>query len=506
MTTIAPTPLGDVFRQRWGMPAGRQSIDRRYTPFKGPQHAFDDATEYEVLFGGAKGPGKSHALLYKPLRWVHLALYKVLFLRIDFPSLVENMDRAHALFPTFGAVWNERDKRYTFPSGARYEFGYAETLKDIRRYQGREPSTLAYDEVGQLADENVWTTLLAELRSPDPTIMRQAMASANPGGAGEPWLVKRFVKTCGEDGSRIYVDPLEPEMTRRFIPSRVTDNPIYANDAKYMATLRSLPMRKRMQLLEGKWGIGEGRGLDELDERRHIVRAFEIPEHWTVWGAFDWGYGHPFAFGWFAQNEDGTVWLIDSIHGHHMLPWEQAAKIQERAPERARALVHAGHDAWNEVKARGETTPTIAKTFEGYGIILKKANISRVTGLNNVREYIKWRGPEGAVWIPRFFIMDTPGNRRTFDVLESMMTDPDDPEDVLKRNADSDTGDGGDDPYDMVRYGLAARPAKTRKPADPDSDEITPAMFAAEAERQRRIDWRKKQKKQRPVDPNFGEF
>lgn len=496
--------LGAAFRERWGVSV--PSLDRQYTPFLGPQAAFDTATEYEILFGGAKGPGKSHAALYKPLRHVHLPRFKALFLRVDFPSLVENMDRAHRLFPRFGAVWNERDKRYTFPSGAIYEFGYAETLKDIRRYQGREPSMLVYDEIGQLALESVWTSLLAELRSPDPDIPRQALATANPGGAGEPWLMTRFVKPCGEDGSRVYVDPSESTLTRRFIPARVTDNPIYANDAKYMATLRSLPMRRRQQLLEGRWGIGEGRGLDELDERRHIVPAFDIPDHWTVWGAFDWGYGHPFAFGWFAQNEDGTVYLIDSVHGHHMLPWEQAAKIQERAPERARSVVYAGHDCWNEVKARGETTPTIAKTFEGYGILLRRANISRVTGLNNVREYIKWRGPDGAVWVPRFFIMDTPGNRRTFDVLESMMTDPDDPEDVLKRDADSDSGDGGDDPYDMVRYGLAAHPAKTRKPAEPDSDEITPSMRHAEAERQQRIDWRKKKRRETPVDPHFGGY
>jgi len=497
--------LGAAYRQRWGL-TQRQPINRHYEPFPGPQHAFDEATEYEVLFGGAKGPGKSHAALYKPLRHVHLERFKVLFLRVDFPSLVENMDRAHRLFPAFGAVWNERDKRYTFPSGAVYEFGYAETLKDIRRYQGREPSMLVYDEIGQLADENVWTTLLAELRSPDPDIPRQAFATANPGGAGEPWLIRRFVKPCGSDGSRIYTDPTEPTLTRRFIPARVTDNPIYRNDAKYMATLRALPMRKRQQLLEGQWGVGAGRGLEELDERRHIIPAFDIPSHWTVWGAFDWGYAHPFAFGWFAQDEDGTVYLIDSIHGHRMLPWEQAAKIQERAPERARAVVYAGHDCWNEVKARGETTRTIADTFKDYGILLRKANISRVTGLNNMREYIKWQGPEGTTWRPRFFLFDTPGNRRTFETLESMVTDPDDPEDVLKHDADGDSGEGGDDPYDMTRYGLAAKPAKTRQPKqEHDSSEITPDMWAAEAERQNRLKYRKEKRRERPLS-EFGEF
>ena len=462
--------LGDAYRERFSDDASLRPIDRGYTPFDGPQHVFDAAAEDEVLFGGAKGPGKSHGALYKPLRHVHLPLFKALFLRVDFPSLRENMDRAHRIFPRLGAVWNEQDKRYTFPSGATYEFGYAETMKDIRRYQGREPSHLVYDEIGQLADENVWTTMLAELRSPDPTIQTQAYATANPGGPGEPWLIKRFVKPCGEDGARIFVDPQERMMTRRFIPARVTDNPIYANDLKYMATLRALPMRRRQQLLEGKWGVGSGRGLDELTERVHIIPSFDVPDHWKVWAAYDWGYGHPFALGWFCQDEDGTVYLIDSVHGHKMLPWEQAERIRSVAPPRARSVVYAGHDCWNKKRAMGENTPTIAETFLEHKILLTRANIDRVQGLNNMREYIKWQGPEGAAWRPRFFIMDTPGNRTVFDTLESMMTDPEFVEDVKKRDADSDTGEGGDDDYDMVRYGLAARPAKTRalaKAVDP---------------------------------------
>lgn len=501
------TPLAEANRQAWeraGVSHGAP-IDRKYTPFPGPQTTFDGAGENEILYGGAKGPGKSFALLYKPLKFIHRALCKVLFLRVDFPSLQENMDRAQKEFPKFGAIWNEQHRRWTFPSGARFEFGYAETPKDVRRYAGREPSILCYDQLEQLANEKVYTELLAELRSPDPLILRQALSSANPGGPGEPWIIKRFVKLCGEDGSRVYVDPDEPEMTRRFIPGRVTDNPIYANDKKYMATLRSLPKRQREQKLEGKWGVGSGRGLDELSERIHIVPAFDVPRHWFVWGAFDWGFGHPFSFGWFGQDEDGNVYLIDSVHGHKMLPWEQAERIKARAPERARARVHAGHDCWAEKRAMGENTPTIAETFGKYEILLTQANIARVQGLNNIREYIKWQGPDGTTWRPKFFLMDTPNNRTVFDTLESMMTDPDDPEDVIKRDADPDSGQGGDDDYDMVRMGLAARPIKPKKPDDEDVDAFSPAALAEDASARtlkRRVGRSKKRFKSEFTDDN----
>jgi hypothetical protein len=43
-----------------------------------------------------------------------------------------------------------------------------------------------------------------------------------------------------------------------------------------------------------------------------------------------------------------------------------------------------------------------------------------------------------------------------------MTTNPDDPEDVLKVDADPITGDGGDDDYDETRYALASRPGVSR--------------------------------------------
>lgn len=457
------TPLGDVYRSQYAGLSAAPALANAYAPFPGPQTVFHAATESEVLYGGAKGPGKTHALLFKGFEELANPNAHFLFLRVDYPSLREAMDRADEFFPRFGATYNKTDKLWTFPSGAFYEFGYAETLKDIRRYQGRQPSRIKYDEIGQLADERVWSTLLAELRSPDKTLHTQAEASANPGGPGEPWLMTRFVKLCGEDGGRVYVDPAEPTMTRRFIPATVKDNPIYANDAKYMARLNTLPKRQREQLRDGKWGLGAGRALDELQERRHLVAPFDIPKHWKCWGAYDWGFGHPFSFGWFAMNEDGTVYLVDSCSGHHMLPWEQAERIQAKAPERARLVVVAGHDAFAKRQAMGVDTPSVADTFRGYSIYLTHASIDRIQGLNNIREYIKWQGPNDVVWAPRFSIMDTLHNREAvFPVLESMMTDPDNPEDALKRDANPDTGEGGDDPYDMTRYGLAYQPCKPR--------------------------------------------
>ena len=53
---------------------------------------------------------------------------------------------------------------------------------------------------------------------------------------------------------------------------------------------------------------------------------------------------------------------------------------------------------------------------------------------------------------PRLFIFDR--CRRLIETLPQMQHDPRRSEDVLKVNCDPDTGEGGDDAYDYLRYGL----------------------------------------------------
>lgn len=80
-------------------------------------------------------------------------------------------------------------------------------------------------------------------------------------------------------------------------------------------------------------------------------------------------------------------------------------------------------------------------------------------------------------------------------------------EDFIRQLAQFPRGTHDDDVDACTQaLNILARGIREEGEPDEDSDEITPAMRAAEAERSRRIDWRKKQRRQRPVDPNFGEY
>lgn len=422
-----------------------------WEPHPGPQTKFLASPAHEALYGGAAGGGKSDALLFGALRQVDHPEYRALILRRTFPELRELMDRALPVFTAIGATWNATEKRFRFPSGAVVEFGYCATYAEVLQYQGKAYQFIGWDELGQIAEERIWTYLISRNRPTAPGQILQMRASANPGGAGHHWLKKRFVRPCPPDGTPVVVDGF----TRAFIAARLSDNPtLMENDPSYGQRLALLPELERRWLRDGDWEAGAGLALDM--RKAHMVDPFSIPEHWTLFSALDWGHNHPFSWGLYAADEDGTVYCVDTATGRKMQPPAIAERFRDILRDRAVRYTVAGHDVWADVRARSEHVPTLAEQFNALGFPMVKANISRIAGVQNFRRYL-------AGDPPRFRLFDTPTNRAVFECLESRVSDPDRPEDVLKVDAD-ESGQGGDDHYDQVRYALASRPMAAKVP------------------------------------------
>ena len=238
-----------------------------WAPNKGPQTALISCPHDEIFYGGAKGGGKSDGILGD---WVaHLAANpkhaRGIIFRKTFPSLEQLMERARELMPLLGGIWKEQKKTWYFPSGATLKFRFVETLKDAKKYQGHQYTWMAFDEVGEIKDEQIVNELRGALRNTKGVKVRLVL-SGNPQGDGHQWLFNRFIKgskpyrpqrevlTLGSGGSVRTVT-----WTRVFIPAKLEDNPkLYLGDPLYELRLKQMTVGKPWlykALREGDWYV-----------------------------------------------------------------------------------------------------------------------------------------------------------------------------------------------------------------------------------------------------------
>lgn len=454
-------------------PAGQRII---WQPAPGFQTKALSSGADETLIGGAKGSGKSDILVVRKLRYVSKPAYKGLVTRQTFPEMEELIRRARRIYKAVEprVEYNAATRTFTFPSGALVVFGYLNSLEDCERYQGHEWADWDHDEIGNLADERIVDTMLAELRCPDLSIPRSFMASANPGGRAHAWLKRRYVVPTlnGQQlaWTAIDIGGQVVYRSKAFIPGTVYDNPVYAKDPNYLATLHSLPERTRRYLLDGSWEDPAGMAFDMLDRKRHLVPRFDIPSHWAVYAAYDWGIAHPAVCVIACADEDGMLYVADTVWMVGQSDAAQAQTLRERLPMgRLKGPIFAGHDVFAESR-KYETVESTADRFARAGLFLAHASLDRRQGYLALAAMLEWR-PDAIAGRqerePGLRFMDTPGNRRLFAQLEAMVMDPDDPDKVLKwadyrveqLPTDIDAPVPGDDGYDALRYLIASRPS-----------------------------------------------
>lgn len=405
-----------------------------------------------TFYGGAKGGGKSKGLqlimLYR--RFKYPTSHGVIFRR-TYPELEGNHIRPlFESFPGLKEFWNESKKLLTLPNQSTLQFCHCANESDVDLYQGREFHDLAIDEAGQWT-EGMFRKLQGSNRSSKPNILPRTILTGNPGGIGHGWLKRIFIDKRFNER--------EIPQDYAFVQALVDDNEaLMANDPAYVRRLEAEPneaLRKAFRF--GDWNVFAGQFFQELSKEIHFIKAFDIPRHWNRFGSYDFGFNHPSAFGWFANDEDGNTFLYRELVQAGLRVDQFATELNRYTDTSLLYPIVAGHDCWvaKGVLQTNAQAPTIAEEFASHGLSLSRATIDRIQGAAQLRSYLALRG-EGEIKKPRFYIMDS--CPITYDCLSRMIHNPDRVEDVLK--IDSVEGDplSGDDPYDMVRYGLMSRP------------------------------------------------
>lgn len=420
----------------------------------GPQSNFLAATEDEVFYGGARGGGKSFALIVDPLRYCSNPNFSGLLIRRTMPELRDLINHSMRLYPQAypGAKWREQEKEWRFPSGARMEFGYAETLEDALRYQGRQYQWIGIDELPQYPTDQILTELRGSLRTVDPSLPTVIRATGNPGNIGSPWVKSTFIDPAPWNHPfALMIDtPLGvKKLTRRFIPAKVFDNPYLTRDDRYITMLSQLPEHKRKQWLEGNWDIIESAAFPEFNRDIHICEPFNIPSDWLRFRSADWGYRNPGCVLWFAMSPEGILYVYREWYFKEVPADRWAEQVQERQNgERMQYSVIDG-SIWAK---RGETGPTVGEMINSKGGRWRAADRSpgsRKAGKMEVHRRLQvedFGQPLGQKPLLQIFR----NCQNLIRTLPSLPVDENNVEDV-----DTDTEDHA---YDALRYGCMSRP------------------------------------------------
>ena len=278
------------------------------------QEAFLSSTEFEVLYAGGRGSGKSDCLFVDPLRYVHVPKFRGLLIRRTMPELQELIERAKFLYNELcpGVKWREQDKKFVFPSGAQLFFGYCMTKDDLLRYQGQQYHWLGIDELTQYQEEIFLEKLIASIRNAPEGVTPSIRCTTNPSGPGVQWVKKRYVDLAAP-GARIEVKTEVPNpvthttdikiTTRKWFQSSAYDNPdLMENDPEYVTRLAQSSEAVRKQWLLGSWDSVEGRAFPEFNKKVHVTEPFKIPRGWAKFRCADWGFKSKAVCLWLAVN------------------------------------------------------------------------------------------------------------------------------------------------------------------------------------------------------------
>ena len=426
-----------------------------FKPNTGPQTDFLAASEREVFYGGARGGGKSYAMLIDPLRYCDKTHHRALLLRRTMPELRDLITHSQRLynraFP--GAKWREQEKEWRFPSGAKIEFGYAENMTDALRYQGQSYTWIGIDELPQYPSPDIYNFLRSSLRSVDPGIPVFMRSTGNPGNIGSQWVREMFVNPA-EPNKSFNLEVSTPTgvkiITRRFIPAKLQDNPYLMQTDDYYAMLASLPEVQRKQFLDGDWDAFEDSAFPEFNKALHIVDPFEIPKGWQRFRAADWGYASPACVLWFAIDYDNNLWIYRELYTQKITADVFARKVLML--EKDEYIRYGVLDASTWAK-RGDIGPSIAETMIQTGCRWRPSDRtpkSRISGKLEIHKRLKITDEKKKE--PGLRIFSTCRNLiRTFPLLP---LDDSNPEDINTHAEDH--------AYDALRYGCMSRPMHTR--------------------------------------------
>lgn len=344
------------------------------------QREFISAQADEVLFGGAAGGGKSYGQLLDAMLYaLKYPKSKQLILRRTYPELEKSLIRVSLeMYPQKIYTYNAAKHTGRFANGSILDFGYCDGENDVYRYQSAEYDVIRFDELTHFT-EQMYLYLMSRLRGANP-FPKSMKSTTNPGGVGHFWVKSRFIDPA--ESGKIFS---AKNGSRLFIPAGVNDNNFLIDaDPDYVRRLKNLCERDRRALLYGDWNVFEGQFFTEWQESSHVCAPFKIPEGWRRYFAMDYGLDMLAGY-WIAVDGDGRAFVYREVYRSGLVVSAAAELIRSMTEEPIYAHI-APPDMWNR---RQDSGRSVAEIFYEHGIMLTRAENSRVAGWFDLHEWLR---------------------------------------------------------------------------------------------------------------------
>jgi len=419
------------------------------------QVEFDSCPAKYVLYGGAAGPGKSHAArwaLYR--RALRIPGFEALLLRKTFPELekthLRKMGRDAELI---GADFVESKRIMKFPNGSLIECGHMEDAASVEKYLSTEYDAIVPDE-GSTFDPGPLLELSTRARSSKDAVNREGGAKfwvvSNPGGPASSVLLDFFIDHQPDFDAFPALEKEYDPSQWVYIPGLLDDNPYL--DPQYEKQLAVLSKWRYEQLRHGDWRVFVGQFFSQWTPRIH-VQAIEVSPEVRWFRSMDWGRNQPGCVLWWAMLPDHKLYIRRELKFQGMDEQEVAAKIHAIDEELGLSKVAytaADPAIFNKTGAThtnaslGFRGQSIGETLQFYGINVVKSDNDRFNGWGRCHALLR-EAPDGSPWLTVH-----PDCRYLVRSIAAAKSDDKDPDDV-----DTDTDDHA---LDAWRYGAMSRP------------------------------------------------
>jgi len=370
-------------------------------------------TSSDTLYGGARGGGKSSASLMVALQNVDIDNLKVGIFRLTYPDLAAPgaiMDRAkdwlhedrNILLKEAGLAphWDNSEKVFTFPSGAKLKFAQVHHDSEADKYQGAEFHIVIIDEAVLFTEYKIIRLKGSVRKQTDDPLPVRNIYTGNPGGVSHDYFHDKFIKN----------------LFGLFIDSKYTDNP-YLNHTKYEQIFEDIKYSD--PILYRQWRYGDWNAIPQgklfkrewftnrlftfIKEKiikwlRYWDLAATKEEDPTKQGGADWTAG-----GLFALGESGKVYLTNMIH------------VRKDEDEVHELIIETAHSDGSHVVIRIEqeggssgkmVTGQISRELPGFDC--DGEPVTRKTKLDRARAYVTFikngglKVKDGTVWLNGF--------------------------------------------------------------------------------------------------------